>query len=376
MCSPNNSVTTVKASGLHASTLCNMEHFWKALRNLTMLIELDLSSNHIKALPFDVFSQQGNLKTLNLSGNSLVVLTFTATPMQYLEVLDLSDNNIQYASKPFTSSIGTHGKGSELAVLLNGNGLLCDCDRSHFVLWLRNTKSIYNKDSLMCKYRNGSQVSLRNIAKVYDQLNADCIFELVITSCVVGFFGLLLVAGLVALAYYKRWHFQYLLTMGMRKVNPYHPLEERHIELEYDIYISYERDYDVTPNETLHEFVTKRLYPWFQHRGLKVLIRDELDIGKRLYDVISKALRKSKKVIVLLSNNYCVDYWNVFEFNMAVMEGIYTKRQMVIPITFETLLVTNFHEEIVSFLRSEPASRYTRDTKFSVLAEYLLDRVG
>ena len=36
---------------------------------------------------------------------------------------------------------------------------------------------------------------------------------------------------------------------------------------------------------------------------------------------------------MLLSNDYCVDFWNVFEFNVADMEGIYTKRQVIIPVT-------------------------------------------
>ena len=36
---------------------------------------------------------------------------------------------------------------------------------------------------------------------------------------------------------------------------------------------------------------------------------------------------------MLLSNDYCMDFWNVFEFNVADMEGIYTKRQVIIPLT-------------------------------------------
>ena len=36
---------------------------------------------------------------------------------------------------------------------------------------------------------------------------------------------------------------------------------------------------------------------------------------------------------MLLSNDYCVDFWNVFEFNVEAMEGIHTKRQVIIPVT-------------------------------------------
>ena len=30
---------------------------------------------------------------------------------------------------------------------------------------------------------------------------------------------------------------------------------------------------------------------------------------------------------MLLSNDYCMDFWNVFVFNVADMEGIYNKKK-------------------------------------------------
>ena len=126
----------------------------------------------------------------------------------------------------------------------------------------------------------------------------------------------------------------------------------------------------------MHAFVTRKLYPWFLRRGFNVLIRDELEIGRNIYEIIPKALRKCRKVIVLLSNDYCKDYWNVFEFNAAVLEGIYTKRHVVIPVAFETLMSDNFHEEILSVLKPEPIPRYYIDQDFTVLAGYLSEQVG
>ena len=52
--------------------------------------------------------------------------------------------------------------------------------------------------------------------------------------------------------------------------------------------------------------VTKKLYPWFKERGFKVLVRDELYAGRKLYSEISKAFFKTRNIIVLLSNDYCV----------------------------------------------------------------------
>ena len=72
----------------------------------------------------------------------------------------------------------------------------------------------------------------------------------------------------------------------------------------------------------------KQLYPWFKWKGFKVLIRDELYACRKLYSELSEAFFKTRNIIVLLS---IITVW--FEFNVAAMEGIYTKRQVIIPVT-------------------------------------------
>ena len=150
------------------------------------------------------------------------------------------------------------------------------------------------------------------------------------------------VLGLLSQLWYRRWKLRYLLAVGRRTVVPYHPIEEMEIELEYDVYISYERDFHLTADETLHEFVEQKLYPELQRRGLKVLIRDEFEPGVGLYDAISQALRRCKKVVSLISK----DYYKVFEFNVALLEGIYTKRQVIIPVALENVERDDLHIEI------------------------------
>ena len=93
-------------------------------------------------------------------------------------------------------------------------------------------------------------------------------------------------------------------VFGRRSVNPYNPLEEGQIELEYDIYISNKRDHDITAKATMHTLVTNKLYPWFKQRGFKVLIRDELYACSKLYSEISEAFFKTQNIIVLQSTDY------------------------------------------------------------------------
>ena len=370
----NNSVKIFNISGFRPNKHCSkwLDRLWPWLHNLIKLEYLDLRGDHITTIPAEAFTHTTHLKHLDLAENHLATLTFETKSLGNLKILNLSDNIIQYAYSQFTEDI----KSNDLKIYLDHNDfLLCDCDRLSFVHWLSTSNVVYNITGLMCKYANESQVSLRQRAAIYHQLKYECPSIVVIVSCVLVFISVLLGGCGIAILCHKRWKENYLSVFVRSIINPYHPLEECHIELEYDIYISYERDHDITANETLHDLVTKKLYPWFKQRGFKVLSRDELYAGRKLYSEISQALRKSRNVIVLLSNDYCVDFWNVFEFNTAAMEGIYTKRRIIIPVSFEILKPEVFHEEITTFLKSVPLPRYTPNTSFTVLANYLLEKI-
>ena len=371
-CSAKNSLRVFKASYQEPDA---MYFLWEQMKYFQMLEELYIGGNSIKHIPEDIFSKQTKLRVLSLKANSLVDVKFDLQPLVDLETLELSENRIQHLSETFTREIDTIAKGSNLTVYLQDNKLFCKCEQLHFVAWLHYTIVIFQKDKLTCEYRNGSELSISRISEIHRSLEAECIASVVIISCAVGFSALLLVLTIIALIYYKRWNFKYLALLGRKNVNPYHPLEDGNVEMAYDIYISYERDHDVTCSETLHEFVTRSIYPELKNRGFNVLIREELDIGHKLYNTISQALRKCKHVVVLLSNDYCNDYWNVFEFNMAVMEGIYTKRQVIIPVALETLNQRYLHEEVFTFLQQGPVASFTFGMNEGLLIDYLSDRV-
>ena len=358
--------TNFSLKSLNAAHLRNFDcpqALWKSLKTLNSLEELNLSGNLIRGIPLNAFSEQRNLIRLLLAGNDILELSFDAEPMTSLVYLDLRNNTILYATPKFTKSI--QEVATNVAVYLDGNRLVCDCKQTEFVAWLHVTNVIHKKNHLTCKFSNGTELSLSRISEIYDRLENGCIVMAVTLGCVAMFTLLHLILIIVALCWHNRWKMNYLLSVGRRTINPYHPLEGDVIEMEYDVYISYERDYSVTPDETLHEFVAQKLYPGLRQKGFRVLIREELDIGMRLYEVISKAVRKCDKVLVLLSKEYCSDYWNVFEFNMAAMEGIYTKRQVVIPIAFENVDRADLHDEVHAFLKVQPVPAYTRNSRIT-----------
>ena len=67
--------------------------------------------------------------------------------------------------------------------------------------------------------------------------------------------------------------------------------------------------------------------------------------------------------------------WNVFEFNQAVMEGIYTNRQVAIPVLFESLRRDNMKEEICEFLQMEPVHKYSPKLSDRAFIDFLYERI-
>lgn len=330
----------------------------KTFSGLKKLNVLDLSNNVIKDIPYWIFKNQINLKILSLADNALRNISFSLKFMENLRHFDLSGNEIEYISKEnmyFLDQVAAKGK---LFLNLSGNVLSCGCDNQDFVNWFAVTKvTIVDKDDLYCLYRNNSVVKLSKIEMIRLKLKYECSSWIVLTSCVITFVILLLLITLVASLYYKRWQLRYLWYIGRLKIDPFYNHAERQALSKIDAYISYEQYYDVTKDVTLHQIITNNVYPYFERQGYTIKIREEFDGNEKLYHAIPQAVRKSRKVVAILTESYCDDYWNTFEFNIAAYEGIYTRQNIIIPILLGDISNKNLTPEICSFVRAKIESK-------------------
>ena len=372
LCDPDNSLKTLIMAD--QNDLQCFSAIWGLLNNLKKLEHLNLNGNSIKTIPSDSFVQLRFLRKLHLKHNFLAIVEFHIQRF-VLQILDISHNNVLYISTTLTEKLDEIADRTGLIVYLNNNSLLCNCERIEFVAWLRFSSAIYQKEKLTCHESTNKKYSLSEISKLHESLRYKCTVKEVTLGCIALFVLLHLILGIGYLIWYKRWKFRYLLAVGRKNVYPYHPIEDCEIELEYDVYISYERDYDVSRDRTLHELVAQVVYPALQRRGFRVVIREEIEPGAGLYNSISYYLRRSKKVVALISRDYCRDYWNVFEFNMAVLEGIYTKRQVLIPVAFEQIGRDDLHDEIYAFLRAGSVGHHTANVTDEMLVDYLCDKI-
>ena len=291
-----------------------------------------------------------------------------------LQTLNFSDNSIGMLSSAYTDQLDKISDHSPLKVDLTKNELVCDCNTLSFVAWIRYSNMMYKKNYISC-FNSGKLRVINDIDEIHEKLKYQCTKVEVVLGCVACFTLLTLILSVIALVWYKRWKFNYLLSIARYKVNPYHPIDDNEIEMEYDVYISYERDFNVNTTMSIHQFVTQKLYPELQRRGFRVFIRDELRPGIELYKGISDVLRKCDKVIALISKSYCTDQWNVFEFNRAVLEGIYTQRQVMIPVAVEEIGREHLREEIFTFLKSGPVPYLSANVTTARLFDFIFNKL-
>ena len=374
-CDSNNSLAMLDASLQRDKSCFETLSFWFALKNLGKLEELNLNGNWVSEIPQGAFTGLSRLRKLTLVDNKLLELAFEVKDLVSLENLDLSVNSIQYASISFTSQIEDVAWKTNLTLNLNNNPLVCNCEQIDFVAWLIVTHVIWNKNKLNCTFEDGTRMSLVNSSYMHHNLKYKCTMLEVTIGCTVTFWGLNIVLGGLAYIWHKRQKLRYLVSFGRRTLNPYHPIEDNEIQMEYDVYISYEGDFNVTRDMTLRDFVIYTILPGLEQRGIKVKIREELEPGRNLYEIITHTVRRSKKVVVFLTNGFCQDMWNVFEFNQAVMEGIYTNRQVAIPVLFESLRYEKVKEEIRAFLQMEPVHKYSTDLSDRAFIDFLYERI-
>ena len=124
---------------------------------------------------------------------------------------------------------------SNLTIFLHANKLVCNFDHLCFVAWLRHTRVVFRKDNLICEYTNGSELALSHVADINTVLEAECVAVAVLISYIFVFVVLTLILGCVAVVFDRRWRFKLLSLIGKEAINPYNPIEDRGVTLDYDM---------------------------------------------------------------------------------------------------------------------------------------------
>ena len=331
------------------------------LKPLTKLVDLDLSNNWIEILPAKIFAYSYSLETVRLSSNRIKTISFEFEHMKNLSGLYLTQNEFSTLPLNLLYQMDEYSKlySKNVVIDLSRNMLSLSCDNLEFLRWLKE-HSYYFMDIQSYTFRenNGTLKTYSNFVAGFDNLQKSCqsyTAVIIVSTLCISVFISLIVGGLV---YRYRWRLRYLYYMAKARYNGYQPLRDDEVESEfkYDAFISY-----ATEN---YQFVTQELLQQLEESGLTLCLHQKDFIpGSYIAENILQAIKNSKMIVIILSNEFLNSKWCMYEFNMARMESIYSRngKNIIVVVKYKDFDMTCASPELRDCLESESYLDYTQD---------------
>src|SRR6218665_1428527 len=376
---PNLEILSLGDNNIGASVAADADGSLFKFQNRS-LRSLDLSGSEISFIPKSMFSELSALQFLNLSRNIIESFQVKLPPSGNLSLLNLSDNSIRILTFEMISELESLQNSDDnrpiLTFDLSRNSLSCLCNATDFVIWMKSTKkvSFESIDKYTCLHPNGTKVSVNSLNMT--ELMSDCKYlrqlpttcpcagldykrvkqmslslrdiyctndgknlsysDLVtnvnktlaeywwckgvienpiynspkfIVPLVIGFLLLLLLGVALIVIYKKRYTPKDVARMMQcMDLRPYimhfiqylsnHPAYTSE-NYEFDVFVYFQADDG--------PWVRKVLLEKLQH--LKVITPDNFRIGAAMADAILDGCRKSRVVVLVLSSSFKRDDW-------------------------------------------------------------------
>ena len=302
------------------------------------LVELDLSVNQIKSLPFHIFKAQSQLQHLNLSGNSLQFIKFNMNHMNNLTVLDLSRNlftQLDLQARNQLDTLVNFPNCAKLKLHIYGNPLVCSCDNLHFLEWMNASKrklEFVYEDMITCMF-NGSLVSLSSLRSVIlPHLALECHATMWLIASVSAFSVLIVTLAISVCAFRHRFEIKYLFYKLIWERKRFQEINHTQEPFMYDAFIAY--------TDSEYDFVRDQIIPQLEEgdNPLKLCLHfRDFAGGKVITNNIINATQNSRKIVILLSNEFINSEWCDFEFEMASMESLTRGEDLILPVIMDDL---------------------------------------
>ena len=302
------------------STLMSFELSDKMFLFLTNMEELILASNKIKHWNNGtaIFGHMKNLSKLYLDANNINIVNKSSIPFEILHKL----NTLSIGSNPF----------------------ICSCEQRWFAEWLRTTSVALNRYPYKCQ----SPTKFQNTyVHDYNPGFFDCLELQFQIAFVVGIVAVG-VSCITIVLYMCRWDIRYL---WFKMTTKYIPLEEED-DHEYIAYVSYADD----DRAFVHDEICNRI------PNICIRLRD-FELAEYIMQNVETHVEASKKVILVLSNNYFNSHWQAAELNY--IHSVSVKRRKYICVV---ILLDDFDKKFLSpisrgFLHDSPCLEWTTNRK-------------
>ncbi|XP_033096282.1 toll-like receptor 13 [Anneissia japonica] len=323
-------------------------------KNCLNLKEIDLSYNLIVEIHSTLFRGLPNLMCVICSNNKIYNIRDDAFQgSKNISTLKFNSNVFKTVSK----SIGLQHLPNLDHIFFFTNPFQCDCDLVWFISWIHSPNVrpyMYNLDDVVC---NGPpNLALRRLLDL-DPDSFSCsshVVAIVVSNAVV----LIIIASVL---YYFRWDIRYLhQKRKLRK--QYQQLNEDvdgppNIEgYIFDAFISYSSKDCNWVSNVLHPTLENDPYNF----RLCIDYRDFMP-GDSIIDNIARAIRCSRKTIMILTKNFLRSQWCYFELEMARLRLLENSEDLFIIVLLEKVATKNMPLKLQQVLRKKSYIRWPDD---------------
>nr|AIZ97750.1 toll-like receptor 13 [Cyclina sinensis] len=296
------------------------------LSNKSQLNRIKLDRNYIENISNDTFKSNPLLKTLSINMNKIGHLKASEISVDFLNSLDSLD--------------------------LSHNPFICDCDLEWFITWLKSTKTAkveYYPQNYVCAYpANMAGTKLTDVHYTYRECHPFTVWEWV------GIVGgpIAVVLAIVSFVLYrKRWSIKHYIYL-MRKRRNYILVDGENFL--YDAFVAY--------NQEDSDWVREHLLPVLEdEHQLKLCIHErDFRAGILINDNIVTCIEQSKKIIIILSNEFAKSGWCMFELRVAHSKHIEDEMELVV-ILLERINGRNMNNSMKTLLETTTYIEWTED---------------
>ena len=296
------------------------------LHNKPNLKLLNLSHANLPAIEYSAFENSPQLQILDLSYNRLSRDTFlfdlSNTSMTQIR---LNDNNLGSILSDMQTQLSSL---QNLELDLRNNPLRCDCTTMEFVFWAHQAIQtdhikFVGSDNYFCVHTVGGS-TLFTVDLEAMRMECDAWRKTVLIIGTTLLSATLIVCTIIAVR--KRWlirHFLFTLQekIQMRKEN------EQFENYQFDAFVLYSSE--LSDRKWVHEELVKTMEGTY---GFKLCIHlRNFILGEDILDNIEVAIRKSRKVIAVLSPNFADSGWCVDELQMTrTIEQEENRRKLIL----------------------------------------------
>ena len=171
-----------------------------------------MSHNKLSRINPLAFKHCTRLKLINLANNELADIDVYVDSLIDLEYIDLSGNRLISLSDTLISKLDEMVHVRPLAVDLQREMFMCNCDSLSFLLWTRVTQvELVSKERLTCLFGDIKDKSLNDIdvKDIASECRVPSVLPIVVPVVAVVVF----ICSFAALARYHRWYIKYHMVL-------------------------------------------------------------------------------------------------------------------------------------------------------------------